>query len=1307
MKLSQSWVSFALVALVVSFYGCPSSAPPSQVTLDAEVFAPDVLELVPGDGLTSDVVTPGGCQKDEDCPQGKCNLGTFTCVECLGHSDCPPGSRCSKWECIQTAQCSATEVCPDGLVCDQASGFCVECLADQDCGDGGLCVSLTCLPPCDKGCPPQWTCLDEKGVCVECLDDGNCVAMDWCNLEENLCYPDGCPAGAEGCVGNSTARCAENGSGWMDLEECPAEQACVEGKCVSGQICVPNLVSCADEYTIQTCNANGTQLAETKCPDDQRCSNGDCSGACVPDCEGKECGESNCPGYSCGECQEGAICTDDFRCYMETCEPGRRACLNGGVAICSADGVWTEGKPCPPDTLCQEGECVALPPVCEPGVRMCEGNSIVTCAPNGLSWTDGEPCPVGTVCESGVCKQLPPECKPGSTVCAGTTAYLQCLDDGTSWSEPFTCPPNTTCSGGQCTPNPQVCQPGTVKCDGASVVRCRQDGSGWDVQQQCAPGTQCVSGSCKPLTLKSCANVLQCLELGPCDAWSPDECFPECQEGAEPEAVEISYMVFNCIMEVCGTWAPKKNCHQMAKNGPCFDYVFKCTGGCQPKCEGKQCGDDGCGGSCGFCNDGATCSAQGTCQTTCVPSCLNKDCGSDGCGGSCGSCPAGSSCNVAGICEMSCQPNCAGKTCGSDGCGGICGVCGPDEACKQGACVTSLDCKSLMECNWSCADGDEACGNQCWADASPAARQQWQDLVYCVLDVCGQQPSGPCFQSSIQGACKSQWNACQSCTPACVGKQCGGDGCGGSCGNCPAGFACDTFGYCLCQPQCQNKVCGPDLCGGSCGTCPTGNVCNYQGKCVCMPKCDGKQCGPNGCGGTCGTCSDGYVCSTSGVCEPPVPPSCGNGYCQPGKGETCETCPKDCGPCNPECGDGYCTEGWEDCYSCPWDCGECPSYCGDYYCDYNMGESCDWCPQDCGPCDSYCGDYYCDYNMKEDCQWCPQDCGACNGYCGDSFCDSVSGEYCDWCPQDCGPCEGYCGDFYCDPNLGESCDWCPNDCGSCGGYCGDYYCDAYLGETCENCVNDCGQCGSSDCCTAQSTPRCDDGEVAECVCSFDPYCCQAVWDDVCVSEAQQSCGLSCGSCVPNCYSADGKYKQCGDDGCGGSCGQCPDGRTCQNGQCVPGTCVPSCVNPFGMPKACGSDGCGGVCGYCPPGTTCDTTWGMCNTSCVPNCGGKQCGSDGCGGTCGSCPAGSTCSASGTCSAVGSTCKDMLVCAQQCNYAIDCVFTCFNGASSDAQQYAQALLSCVANVCGFQPTSACVQSAYTSTCAQQYQACAAH
>jgi hypothetical protein len=73
-----------------------------------------------------------------------------------------------------------------------------------------------------------------------------------------------------------------------------------------------------------------------------------------------------------------------------------------------------------------------------------------------------------------------------------------------------------------------------------------------------------------------------------------------------------------------------------------------------------------------------------------------------------------------------------------------------------------------------------------------------------------------------------------------------------------------------------------------------------------------------------------------------------------------------------------------------------------------------------------------------------------------------------------------------------------------------------------------------------------------------------------------------------------------------------------------GSCTPSCSG-----KVCGSDGCGGSCGTCSGGKTCNAS-GQCTSSCTPSCSGKTCGDDGCGGSCGTCSTGQTCSSAGTC-----------------------------------------------------------------------------
>ena len=95
------------------------------------------------------------------------------------------------------------------------------------------------------------------------------------------------------------------------------------------------------------------------------------------------------------------------------------------------------------------------------------------------------------------------------------------------------------------------------------------------------------------------------------------------------------------------------------------------------------------------------------CVLICVPDCSGKTCGDNGCGGSCGSCPTGDTCS-SGMCVPICTPNCSGKTCGDNNCGGSCGSCG-SELCHDGVicCVTeNQGCGGDQRC---CAT--DRCGN--------------------------------------------------------------------------------------------------------------------------------------------------------------------------------------------------------------------------------------------------------------------------------------------------------------------------------------------------------------------------------------------------------------------------------------------------------------------------------------------------------------------------------------------------------------------------------------------------------------------
>ncbi|MBM4373352.1 MAG: IPT/TIG domain-containing protein, partial [Deltaproteobacteria bacterium] len=209
-------------------------------------------------------------------------------------------------------------------------------------------------------------------------------------------------------------------------------------------------------------------------------------------------------------------------------------------------------------------------------------------------------------------------------------------------------------------------------------------------------GTHCYALS----EVGVCSGWRSCTEGGltACDAPvpAPEVCWNDVDEdcdGTQDDADECCFP--HCEGKVCGSDGCGGSC------GDCGDGEL-CTGEglcvCVPHCAGLQCGPDGCGGSCGACPPQYACDPEGQCA--CVPDCAGKDCGSDGCGGSCGGCPINHVCTEAFACL--CVPACQGKTCGTDGCGGSCGGCPPGTVCLFGECQEGCngdgDCGLLEEC---------------------------------------------------------------------------------------------------------------------------------------------------------------------------------------------------------------------------------------------------------------------------------------------------------------------------------------------------------------------------------------------------------------------------------------------------------------------------------------------------------------------------------------------------------------------------------------------------------------------------------
>ena len=143
----------------------------------------------------------------------------------------------------------------------------------------------------------------------------------------------------------------------------------------------------------------------------------------------------------------------------------------------------------------------------------------------------------------------------------------------------------------------------------------------------------------------------------------------------------------------------------------------------------------------------------------CVPDCTSRACGPDGCGGSClPGCDVGEICNeTMGQCER-CIANCDGRECGLNECGISCGDCSVDASCSDGICVCDF-----VDCDGICCVSGEVC---------------------------------------YAGSC---------CNADCTGRDCGADGCGGTCGvGCVMGETCNPA-----SGQCEAAALGDFVTIGS------------------------------------------------------------------------------------------------------------------------------------------------------------------------------------------------------------------------------------------------------------------------------------------------------------------------------------------------------------------------------------------------------------------------------------------------------------------------------------------------------------
>ena len=803
--------------------------------------------------------------------------------------------------------------CLGGEYCDTCPEDCGECTV---CGNG----------ECEAGQPlenPE-TCAVDCGGC----GDGICSINE---LEEDgFCHSDCGYACGDG-VCNATEQAFDE----EDADYCPVDcGGCYDGVCGYQDLTNPELADCMMADCSTLCGNGICASGETweECPVDcPVCGDGVCGKVgkgwedCPLDCD-KPCGDGLCESgedavgcpADCGPCGDG-ICSIAEAKYGGCVADCPDTCGNN-----HCDGIENE-ETCPSDCACK--------PECNPAWECGDDD-------NGC----GQPCgicPAGSVCQDHLC--CVPDCKQkecGDDGCGGSCG--ECGEAALAVCVNYSCECTPDCGSKEC--GDDGCLGSCGKCDDG--LFCTLD--------------SCVTGAC---------------EFSP----QAGHCLVDLLGGAacaEPGAMSPFNPCAVCDPEVSTVdWSP------LPDGSPCGAGMFCFGGACcnhAANCMGRVCGSDGCGGLCGECAVGFNCFV-GTCvEDSCTPDCTGKECGDNGCQGSCGSCEDGLFCTAdscdagnclfevdAGFCvvevseagnqvsacapdgaenpenpcefcspglaaddwsphpdgvvcgasyvcdggtciEYVCHAECVGKSCGDDGCGGSCGTCGGGHVCEDGTCVDGCvdDCgpEGAKLCNGNsvvtCGDFD---GDSCL---------DWSAGQAC-----------PVGKICIGGACV------EGCTPLCGGKECGDDGCGGTCGACGVGMLC-AVDTCSVDTECDTFIACSVACEGdnACGTgcwlaasqaakntymaftncmllncgdppdplCASGVI---TGACVtewatctgCVPACDGKECGDSGCLVACGECPAGKTCEGN-TCVPCVPDCAGKGCGDDGCGGSCGEC---------------------------------------------------------------------------------------------------------------------------------------------------------------------------------------------------------------------------------------------------------------------------------------------------------------------------------------------------------------------------------------------------------------------------------
>jgi len=436
-------------------------------------------------------------------------------------------------------------------------------------------------------------------------------------------------------------------------------------------------------------------------------------------------------------------------------------------------------------------------------------------------------------------------------------------------------------------------------------------------------------------------------------------------------------------------------------------------------------------------------------------------------------------------------------------------------------------------------------------DTTPINESEINDTLKPRTSVCG---NGKCEAKENYTNCPADCkkpgpgpggdNPPPSCTPNCAGKQCGSNGCGGTCApGCAAGYECNSTFNCSLIPCTNDTGCDKRdlLCQGN-----LPYNCTNTDLDICLERINltactsGWQC-VNGSAAGCEEIKDCTAATAASNCSN-LFNGCSYGICNStGKCEIRYNSSVICRSAVGACGAAETCSG--NSAACPADANSSGNICRASVGVCDVSDRCNGLTNSC-PADIFnssttlCRNNISDCDTKEFCIGtanCPFDVNKSNGeICLGGTCQSgkcTPSSSCAGTDVSCGVfpacvncnlqdgCNGNDNrNYYC---SGTSCQFTPDSCTDCSCSCGGY-------NKIENSTNN----------------NCNDGKDNNC--------------DGKTDNADSGC-----SCIPNCVG-----KVCGDNGCGGSCGTCNAGYECNS----TGQCVLSSGNVYYVDNSCSLNG---------------------------------------------------------------------------------------------------------------------------------------